>query len=253
MESDRQNILGVSVNAIDLEDAVQVIAGWVETECREQVCVVPAHTVMDALDDSSLRRIINQSGLVTPDGMSIVWALKLLGRKGVDRVYGPDLMLACCQYGMGRDWKHYLFGSTPDVLEELKKRLHANMPGLQIAGMHAPPFREEVKLESREVIEQINQAAPDLVWVGLGSPKQEFWIHKHRGELSASVMIGVGAALDFLSGSKLQAPRWVQRSGLEWLYRFVQEPRRLWGRYSQYPRFAVLLAGQLLGVYHPGE
>jgi N-acetylglucosaminyldiphosphoundecaprenol N-acetyl-beta-D-mannosaminyltransferase len=249
----RQDILGVSVNVIDLEDAVRIISGWVEAGRRERVCVVPAHTVMDALEDSSLRMIINQSGLVTPDGMSIVWALKLFGRSGVGRVYGPDLMLACCRFGAARGWKHFFLGSTAEVLESLENSLREDIPGLQIAGKYAPPFREKPSLESSEVIEKINRADPDLVWVGLGAPKQEYWIQEHRGELHASVMIGVGAAFDFLSGNKSQAPRWIQRAGLEWLYRFIQEPRRLWARYSQYPRFVVLLVGQLLGLYHPGE
>mgnify|MGYP006279809715 CR=1 FL=1 len=253
VQSGRQNVLGVRVSPINLEEAVHAIQKWVEDGSQERVCVVPAHTVMDALEKPRLREVINQSGMVTPDGMSIVWALRLFGREKAGRVYGPDLMLSCCRHGAPRGWKHFLYGSTQEVLDDLEINLKATIPGLRIVGRHAPPFQEQVQQEFPAVIEKINRAEPDLLWVGLGSPKQEFWMDKHRSLVGASVMIGVGAAFDFLSGNKPQAPRWIQRSGLEWLYRFSQEPRRLWGRYSQYPRFVILLAGQLLGIYHPGE
>jgi N-acetylglucosaminyldiphosphoundecaprenol N-acetyl-beta-D-mannosaminyltransferase len=203
---------------------------------------------MDAYYDDGFRRILNSSGLTTPDGMSVVWILKLLGQKEVGRVYGPDLMLALCKYGVEKKYRHYLYGGEPGVAEALASQLTDMFDGLQIAGIHSPPFRKLTNEEDQETIEKINAAKPDIVWVGLSSPKQEYWMAEHLERINVPVMIGVGAAFDFLSGSKPQAPGWMQRSGLEWLFRFLTEPRRLWPRYRQYPLFVWLVLLQIFGL-----
>jgi len=203
---------------------------------------------MDAYYDDGFRRILNSSGLTTPDGMSVVWILKLLGHKDVGRVYGPDIMLALCQFGLEKKYRHFLFGGKPGIAEALASQLIERFDGLQIAGTHSPPFRKLTHEEEQETIEKINAAKPDIVWVGLSSPKQEYWMAEHLGRINAPVMTGVGAAFDFLSGSKPQAPRLIQRSGFEWLFRLATEPKRLWPRYRQYPLFVWLVLLQLLGI-----
>ncbi len=245
---DRVNILGVGVSAINMAQALDTIEGWLDRRESHYVCVTPAHAVMDCQDDPDLRRVFNLSGLTTPDGMAIVWLLKLHGRRRVARVYGPDLLLAACERGLRRGARHYFYGGDPGVAEALATRLQARFPGLRIAGASAPPFRPLTEAEDRQAVEAINAAAPDFVWVGLSTPKQERWMAAHLGRVTAPAMIGVGAAFDFLSGRKPQAPRWAQRSGLEWLFRLATEPRRLWPRYRRYPRFVLLVAAQLSGL-----
>lgn len=201
---------------------------------------------MQGYRDPELRRIFNRSGLTTPDGMAIVWLLRLQGFSQVERVYGPDLMQAVCKRSAETGWRHYFYGGTPGVAEQLAEKLKTQSPGLQIAGMYSPPFRELTPEEDREMIARINEARPDIVWVGIGSPKQELWMSRHLGQVDAPVLIGVGAAFDFLSGRKRQAPRWIQRSGFEWLFRLGSEPKRLWRRYADYPLFVLLVLLQLL-------
>jgi N-acetylglucosaminyldiphosphoundecaprenol N-acetyl-beta-D-mannosaminyltransferase len=142
-------------------------------------------------------------------------------------------MLACCQASVARGYRHYFYGGAPGVAERLSERLKARFPGLQVVGTYSPPFRPDVSLEDTAVMDRINAAGADIVWVGLSTPKQEVWMYQHRPHLTAPVLIGVGAAFDFHAGVKRQAPRWMQRSGLEWLFRLTQEPRRLWRRYSR--------------------
>jgi len=244
----RVNVLGVRVSAIQMADALAAIDHWIQTRTPQYVTVTPAHAVMDADRDPELRRIFNQSGMTTPDGMAIVWLLRLRGHREVERVYGPDVMLATCRAGMQRGYRHYLYGGGDGVADLLARRLGEECPGLLIVGTHTPPFRELTEDEDASVVDLINSAQPDIVWVGLSTPKQERWMAAHRGRIIAPVMIGVGAAFDFLSGTKPQAPRWMRRSGLEWLFRFATEPRRLWPRYRQYPRFVLLALAQLLGL-----
>ena len=193
---------------------------------------------------------MNASGLTTPDGMAIVWLLRLQGHRRVSRVYGPDLMLSLCRHGLERGIRHFLYGGDKGVVEELSASLLTRFPGLQIVGTHTPPFGELTEEEDRQAVESINACNPDIVWVGLSTPKQERWMAVHLGRIEAPVMIGVGAAFDFLSGRKRQAPRWMQRAGLEWLFRLASEPRRLWPRYRRYPLFVLLAIAQLLGLKH---
>jgi N-acetylglucosaminyldiphosphoundecaprenol N-acetyl-beta-D-mannosaminyltransferase len=246
----RANILGVNISAINLAQAVDAIESWINRGGQNYICVTPAHGVMDCQRDPELKWIFNHSGLTTPDGMSIVWLLKWRGYRGVGRVYGPDLLMAACERSLETGWRHFFYGGAPGVAQRLSARLVSYFPRLQVAGAYAPPFRPITEDEDRALAERINAARPDIVWVGLSTPKQERWMAGHIGRLNVPVLVGVGAAFDFLSGAKPQAPRWIQRSGFEWLFRLVTEPRRLWRRYIQYPYFLWLVLGQMLGLKH---
>jgi N-acetylglucosaminyldiphosphoundecaprenol N-acetyl-beta-D-mannosaminyltransferase len=229
----RVDVLGVEVSAIDMAQALATIDGWIAAGARQYVCVTGVHGVMESQRDHLLRQIHNGAGLVTPDGMPLVWLARHAGFPHVTRVYGPDLMLASCQASVAREYRHFFYGGAPGVAERLSDRLRERFPGLRVVGSYSPPFRPGVSLEETAVIDRINAAAADIVWVGLSTPKQELWMHQHRPHLTAPVLIGVGAAFDFHAGVKRQAPRWMQRSGLEWFFRLTQEPRRLWRRYSR--------------------
>ncbi len=249
MEPSRVNILGVGVSAINMSQALQTIDRWIETRSRNYVCVTGVHGVMESHRDPEIRRIHNQAGMVTPDGMPLVWLSRLMGSRNVNRVYGPDLMLLLCEHSVSRGYRHYLYGGNEGVPEELANRLQIRFPGLQIVGNYSPPFRPLTSREDRKVVDMINHAEPDIVWVGLSTPKQERWMAEHSGRLSAPVLIGVGAAFDFHTGRIRQAPKWMQKNGLEWLFRTMMEPRRLWRRYmSNNPGFIALVLLQLLGL-----
>jgi N-acetylglucosaminyldiphosphoundecaprenol N-acetyl-beta-D-mannosaminyltransferase len=239
----RVDVLGVGIACIDIPQAVDLIAGWIERGKREYVCVTGMHGVMESRHDSELRRIHNESGLTTPDGMPMVWAGRWAGAKQTRRVYGPDLMQAVFERGAALGWRSFFFGGAPGVAAAFAERLSADHPEIRVAGCCSPPFHQPSAGEDAELVETINRTNPDIVWVGLGTPKQERWMSSHRDLITASVLIGVGAAFDFGAGTLRQAPRWMQRSGLEWLFRLAVEPRRLWRRYVlNIPRFLVALA-----------
>jgi N-acetylglucosaminyldiphosphoundecaprenol N-acetyl-beta-D-mannosaminyltransferase len=249
----RVNILGVGVCPVTPARVHSTIEHWIATSDRQYVCVSGIHGVMESQRDEALRAIHNAAGLVVPDGMPLVWLSRLWGSgENVERVYGPDLLLECCDRSRTAGYRHFFYGGAPGVPDLLKARLCARFPGLTVAGMYSPPFRALTPEEDAEVIRQINAARPDIVWVGLSTPKQERWMAEHRDRVEAPVLIGVGAAFDFHAGLKRQAPRWMQRSGLEWLFRLMAEPRRLWRRYLRNnPLFVwnVLLQGLGLRGY----
>ncbi|MBI3453072.1 MAG: WecB/TagA/CpsF family glycosyltransferase [Rhodospirillales bacterium] len=246
----RENILGVRVSVVTIPHAVAVIDGWIDTHAASYVCITGAHGVVSSLEDRELRAIHNRAGMVTPDGMPLVWFCRWRGHgERVGRVYGPDLMEAVCGHGLGRGYRHFFYGGGPGVPEKLAAALGARFPGLAVAGCLSPPFGELSPSEDAEIVQQIKAARPDIVWVGLSTPKQERWMAAHLGRIAAPAMIGVGAAFDFHSGLKVQAPRWMQRNGLEWLFRLVTEPRRLWKRYLKVvPVFLVLGVLQAAGI-----
>ena len=225
------NILGVGVSPLEMDGALHTIEGWIERREQHYVCVTGVHGVMESQRDPDLRRIHNAAGLVTPDGMPLVWLCRLAGYSKVERVYGPDLMLACCGRSVARGYRNFFYGGTSGIPELLIARLRARFPELHITGTYSPPFRRLTSEEDDEIVRRINQADPDIIWVGLSTPKQERWMSEHVGRVTAPVMIGVGAAFDFHAGIKRQAPRWMQHSGLEWFFRLLTEPRRLWRRY----------------------
>jgi N-acetylglucosaminyldiphosphoundecaprenol N-acetyl-beta-D-mannosaminyltransferase len=246
---DRVNVLGVGVSAVSMAQAVSTIGRWIEEGEHHYVCVSGVHGVMESQRDERLRRIHNGAGLVTPDGMPLAWLGRAYGGSHVERVYGPDLLLACCEAFAARGYRHYFFGGAEGVPERLVAELRRRFPALVVAGTHSPPFRPLTLDEDTALVAEINAAAPDIVWVGLSTPKQERWMHEHVGRLSASALIGIGAAFDFHAGLKRQAPRWMQRSGLEWFFRLATEPRRLWRRYLRNnPAFVASLALQIAGV-----
>ncbi|HKE98122.1 MAG TPA: WecB/TagA/CpsF family glycosyltransferase [Actinomycetes bacterium] len=238
----RVDVLGVGVSAVDMAQAVAEIRRWVEEGERRYVCVTGVHGVMESQRDPELRRIHNASGLTTPDGMPMVWAGRRAGAGHMARVYGPDLMLELCALSVERGWSSFFYGGAPGVPERLAERLAARFPGLRVAGCLSPPFRPLTPQEDEEVVRRIDASGADLVWVGLSTPKQERWMAAHVGRLRAPVLLGVGAAFDIHAGLLPQAPRWMQRSGLEWLYRLAREPRRLWRRYlGNNPRFLLAI------------
>ncbi|HET7457968.1 MAG TPA: WecB/TagA/CpsF family glycosyltransferase [Gemmatimonadaceae bacterium] len=227
----RFDVLGVAVSAIDMSQALAAIFGWVARREPHYVCVTGVHGVMESRRDESLRRIFAAAGLVTPDGMPLVWVARARGLPHVTRVYGPDLMLACCAASVALGYRHFLYGGDDGVAARLAARLRERFPGLCVAGTFTPPFRPLTEREDAEVVRRIDDSGADLVWVGLSTPRQERWMHAHVGRVASPVMLGVGAAFDFVSGTKRQAPRWMQQRGLEWCFRLATEPRRLGKRY----------------------
>ena len=246
---DRVNVLGVGVSAITMADTLTWIGRWIATGAQRYVCVTGVHGIMESQTDPDLRAIHNRASLVTPDGMPLVWISWLRGYRHVERVYGPDLMLACCRASVSKGHRHYLYGGAPGVGERLASRLQERVPGLMIAGTWSPPFRDLTAIEEDAMIERIAAARPDIIWVGLSTPKQERWMARYVDRLGVPVLIGVGAAFDIHAGVTKQAPRWIQRSGFEWLFRLLTEPRRLWRRYLfNNPRFVWRFFLQLSGL-----
>lgn len=236
----------LSVSALNVGLALELIDGWIARGERHYVNVCTAHTALECHKSPALASIVRGSGMATPDGMPLVWLGRLRGF-AVERVYGPDLMLAVCERGVARGYRHFFYGGAPGVAEVLARRLQARFPGLAIAGTYAPPFRELSHDEEQAVAAMINRSGANLVWVGLGTPKQDYWMARFRPQLAASVLVAVGAAFDFHAGRLPQAPPWMRRLGLEWLFRFGQEPRRLWRRYLLgNPRFVFLALRQLI-------
>lgn len=244
----RVNILGVGISALNLTQAVNIIDAWIETGERHYVCVTGVHGVMESQRDEQLRQIHNRAGMVTPDGMPLVWLSCSKGYRNVSRVYGPDLMLAVCKRSVSTGARHFLYGGAEGVPERLAGELQSRFPGLRVAGTYSPPFRLLTREEHLACLEKINGSKADILWVGLGTPKQERWMAENVHRVNAAVLIGVGAAFDFIAGLKGQAPLWMQRSGLEWLYRLISEPQRLWRRYLiNNPLFILMIIAQTLG------
>jgi N-acetylglucosaminyldiphosphoundecaprenol N-acetyl-beta-D-mannosaminyltransferase len=244
----RYNVLGVGVSALNLDQARDLVLGTRGRPRCGYVCLGTVHNVSEARRDPAYRRILNDSWLTTPDGMPLVWLAHRQGRHAVTRVYGPDLMLAVCAAGRASGLRHFFYGGAPGVAAELRVRLCQLFPGLEVVGTHTPPFRPLTADEFAEFQAVIAAGRPDVIWVGLGTPKQDRFMAEVWDRLDAGVLIGVGAAFDFLSGRRRQAPRWMQHSGLEWLFRLIQEPRRLAYRYLVFnPLFIVRALTQLAG------
>ncbi|MEW6302485.1 MAG: WecB/TagA/CpsF family glycosyltransferase [Verrucomicrobiota bacterium] len=248
-QPDRVNVLGVGISVLNLSSATQLLVEAMRQRTRGYVCVTGVHGVMEARQDEDFRRILNRALLCTPDGMPMVWMGRLAGRREMGRVYGPDLMLELSRVSATHGFRHFLYGGTNGVTAELKDRLTARFPGLQIVGTYEPPFRPLDAQEEAGLVARVAAARPDILWVGLSTPKQEKFMAEYLPRLDVPLMVGVGAAFDMHSGRVRQAPRWMQRSGLEWFFRLCQEPRRLWRRYFRNnPRFVLLAAAQLLGL-----
>ncbi|MEI7533849.1 MAG: WecB/TagA/CpsF family glycosyltransferase [Verrucomicrobiae bacterium] len=245
----RINVLGVGISVLNLRTALAAIAEAVSARRKGYICVTGVHGVMEAQDDAAFKKILNAAFLCTPDGMPMVWAGKINGHREMSRVYGPDLMLAICAWSENSGAKHFFYGGADGVAELLAQKLKAKFPKLQVVGTFTPPFRALNETEVENLQAQVAAARPDIFWVGLSTPKQEKFMAEFLPKLDATLMIGVGAAFDFHSGRVRQAPRWMQRSGLEWLYRLGSEPRRLAKRYFRNnPRFVWNFLSQLTGL-----
>jgi N-acetylglucosaminyldiphosphoundecaprenol N-acetyl-beta-D-mannosaminyltransferase len=241
----RYNVLGVGVSALTFAQARDIVVDTRGELRRGYICLGTAHGLIEAQHDPALRRAFNESLLTTPDGMPLVW----LGPRGVERVYGPDLMLAVCDVGRAVSLRHYLYGGNVGVVDELRAKLSAQFPGLNIVGSFTPPYRPLNAPELAAVRADVARTRPDVIWIGLSTPKQERFMAEHWREFDAGVLIGVGAAFDFHSGRVQQAPRWIRGSGFEWLFRFCMEPRRLGWRYLRTnPLFLLHLLAQKTGL-----
>jgi N-acetylglucosaminyldiphosphoundecaprenol N-acetyl-beta-D-mannosaminyltransferase len=243
------DVVDVPLALIDYERTLDWIDTMVSARVLGYVCVCNVHTVTASHEDAELRHALDRSSFNVPDGQPLVWALSALGHRLGDRVYGPELMARACQRATSGRQRFYLYGGrNQGALVQLALNLRQRYPGIKIVGGYSPPHRPLTDEEEDAIAEEINGTRADVVWVGIGVPKQEKWMARMRDRLDAPVLVGVGAAFDFHAGLVPQAPRWLQQAGLEWAYRLAHEPRRLWRRYLRYnPRFVVAFGRQLAG------
>lgn len=246
--TNRVNVLGVGISVLNLTSALAAIADAIGRRRKGYICVTGVHGVMEAQADEAFKKILNGACLCTPDGMPMVWAGRLRGHRDMSRVYGPDLMLEVCAWSETSGARHFFYGGADGVAELLARKLQAKFPKLPVAGTFTPPFRPLTGAETSRLREQIAAAKPDIMWVGLSTPKQEKFMAEFLPKLDVTLMAGVGAAFDFHTGRVRQAPRWMQRGGLEWFFRLCSEPRRLAWRYLRNnPLFLWKCLGQLSG------
>lgn len=244
---DYRHILGIHVDATSYPDATQRILEWARRRTSRYVCIANVHMIMEAFAEPTFARVVNSATLVTPDGVPLVWALRMLGVKAASRVYGPTLTLYVCEAAAIANVPIGLYGGTPESLAAFVSFLQKRFLGIQIVCQIAPPFRPLTTEEDAAYTQQIAESGAQILFVGIGCPRQEFWMSAHQDRIPA-VMLGVGAAFDFHSGRVKQAPSWMQKIALEWLFRLLMEPRRLWKRYLKHnPRYVVLFALQFLG------
>lgn len=230
-----------------MPEVVSTISLWVKDHVGRYVCVANVHVCMEVFDDNDYEKIVNKADIVVADGKPIVWAQRLLGHRDARQVRGEDLVLHLCAQAEREGMVIGFYGATQPVLDKLKNQLMRRFPNLQIGCIIAPPFRQPTDKEEAEYLSEIARAKIDILFVGLGCPKQERWMAEHQNQVSC-IMLGVGAAFDFISGNKVNAPRWIRHIGLEWLFRLLSEPGRLWKRYLKHnPRFLVYFLGQLAG------
>lgn len=247
----RAQILTANICAVSSLNAARMIEELIDFGGGgHYVCLSNVHTVMTCFDDPEFRRITNQADLALPDGMPLVWVLRSFGYEQPERVYGPDLMLTLCRRSVNKGYSHFLYGGVEDVNASLIEKFSEWFPGIKIAGGYSPPFRSLTGREDQEVVDMINQSKADILWVGLGAPKQEHWMASHVGRITVPMMLGVGAAFDFHAGLVKQAPHFIQQAGLEWMFRLLMEPKRLWKRYLyNNPRF-MYHAGKEIILHH---
>lgn len=224
-------IINSNISTLSFNETISAIEAWISEKHKQYVCICNTHSLVTASNDSTFEEVLNQAGLCTPDGMPLVWALKSYGYAGQERVDGPNLMLKLCEMSKMKKYKIFLYGGTKETLEELTQKLHKQYEGIEIVGYHSPPFRKITEEEDAEVVRMINSTEADIIFVSLGCPKQEYWMYDHRDRING-IMIGVGAAFDFITGSIKRPPLIFQKLGLEWLFRLLKEPKRLWKRYA---------------------
>lgn len=245
----RANVLGVGVSAINMPDAVRRCENFLHEHRKGYICVTGVHGIMEAQRDAGFCTILNRALLCTPDGMPTVWVGRLQGHREMRRVYGPDFMLELCRSSVQRGCRHFLYGGKPGVVGKLEQRLQALVPGIAIVGTYTPPFRPHTPAEEDGLVSILAEARPDIIWVGLSTPKQERFMAGIIDRLQACLMIGVGAAFDIHAGLLADAPSWMKISGLQWLYRLMKEPRRLGRRYlTNNPQFLWEIAMQFTSI-----
>jgi N-acetylglucosaminyldiphosphoundecaprenol N-acetyl-beta-D-mannosaminyltransferase len=248
-QRERVNILGVGVSALNMKTAVHETELMLDRGQQGYICVTGVHGIMEAQSDEGFRNILNRSFLTTPDGMPTVWLGRMQGFKDMSRVYGPDYMLGVCERSVTRGYRHFLYGGKPGVAEELRAALTRKFQGLQIVGTYTPPFRPLTIEEENDLRLKLETSRADILWCGLGTPKQERFMAAYCQRMPVKLMVGVGAAFDLLSGNLSEAPDWMKSAGLQWLYRLMKEPSRLWRRYLlNNPRFTWLTFLQLTGL-----
>jgi N-acetylglucosaminyldiphosphoundecaprenol N-acetyl-beta-D-mannosaminyltransferase len=228
-------VLGVRADAVQITDVVARMKECIrERDGCHSIAATSMHGIVEAQHDPSFKELLNETDLVVPDGVPLVWLGRRRGHTLPRRVYGRDLLLAFCEESAGRGYRHFFYGAEPGVAGLLAESLKVRFPGLNVVGMCSPPFRPLSADEDSEMVEMINRAAPDVLWLGLGVRKQERWMHEHKDRLRVPVLVSVGAASDLLLGRRKQAPPWMREHGFEWFFRFLQEPGRLWRRYLVY-------------------
>ena len=243
------NVLGVGISAVNMAEALRLSDRLLQEQGKGYICVTGVHGVMESQRDPVLRDILNRAFLCLPDGMPTVWVGHLQGHATIGRVYGPDFMLELCKLSARRNYRHFLYGGKYGVTEKLWARLEILIPAIDVVGTYTPPFRPLTPAEEDELITLVNLSQPDIVWVGLSTPKQERFMAQHIERLDTTLMVGVGAAFDIHAGLLRDAPPWVKNCGLQWLDRLSQEPRRLWRRYlTNNPRFLWDIALQFSGL-----
>lgn len=237
-------ILKTRVDALQIPDIIQYMEDCIAKNTRHNYIIVAnVDTIMQSKFNSQMQEAVNASSLSAPDGFPLLVMQRLYGNPLKKRAYGPDLMKDFLRISEEKKYSHFFYGATEAALSKLTNNLKALFPKVLIRGAYSPPFRPLAPDEDKSIMEMINKAAPDVLWVGLGCPKQELWMHSHREKLNVPVMVGVGAAFDFLAGTKPQAPRWVRESGFEWLFRLITEPKRLWRRYLVNDSLFIYYAG----------
>ena len=224
------NILGVDIAAINMKWLLSFTKKHIKYLSGDYICVSNVHTTVTSYEDASYRNVQNGGIMAIPDGGPLSTVGRKRGAKKMARTTGPSYMGEILKISVEQGWKHYFYGSTQETLDKLKVELEKSYPGLQIVGMYSPPFRPLSAEEDREIVEAIILASPDFLWIGLGAPKQEKWMAAHQGKVKG-LMVGVGAAFDYYAGNIKRAPGWMQKMNLEWLYRLLQDPKRLWKRY----------------------
>ena len=234
------DILGVPVSRVTVSGAIGTIEKWLAGAESHYVCACDVHSLMRAQDDPDHMAALRGAGMVTPDGQPLVWTARSRGIPDIDRVCGPDLLPQVCRYSLSQGWTHYFYGGAEGVAGDLSRRLAADYPGINIAGTECPPFSPLSLAEQDTTIARIRASRANILWVGLGCPKQEKWMLANRDKLPGVVMIGIGAAFDFHTNRVERAPVWMREHGLEWLHRLASEPNRLWRRYLVLaPRFLI--------------
>lgn len=249
----RANILGLAVSSIEFDAAVDEILELATSRSQPSnyVCVCSAQDIVIAQKDTRFRNIVNHANLTTPDGWPVVWSLRSQGLTQKGRVTGPDLMLATCKKGVEKGIKHFLYGGVSEVPKLLTEKLQENVPNINICGAHSPPFRKLSEDEDQAEIDMINNSGADVLWIGISTPKQHYWLEDHISKLNVGVVITVGAAFDFHSGRVKRAPKWMQDNYLEWFHRAIKEPKRLGIRYVTYlPQFCYMHFAQRVGLKH---